>query len=86
MSNEEIRCELKELRQKGNMTDRKKALAEKYKKAIAILPSYEARIMTLYYIDRRTHGEIAREIYYSVDTVKRILKRGIAMLSKNSEK
>ena len=80
MSNEDIRRELKELRKRSGKATLKEALIAKYTGAIALLPPFEARVLTAYYIEHKTHDRIAGEIYYSPDTVRRILKRGIAML------
>ena len=81
MSGEDIRCELRELRKKRGGKADKGALIAKYTNAIALLPSFEAQILRAYYIEHKTHEQIAAEIFYSPDTVRRILKRGILMLS-----
>lgn len=82
MSGEEIRGELKALRKKsGEVMCDKVAMARKYEEKIALLPSFEAKVMTLYFIKGKTYEEIAIEIFYSKDTVRRIIKRGIAMLA-----
>lgn len=80
MSREEIRRELKLLRSRKVRARDKEELKSKYTDAIALLPPFEAHIMREYYLEHRTHEQIAAEIYYSADTVRRILKRGITML------
>ena len=85
MSNEDIKRELKEIRRKSGTSVEKRVLAEKYKKAIALLPPFEAQILQMYYIDGMTHERIARKVYYSADSVRRILKRGIGMLAEKTK-
>ena len=83
MSGEDIKRELKLLRKKsGSPPCDKEKLKARYEKAIAMLPPFEAQILRAYYIEGKTHDEIAGEIYYSSDTVRRIIKRGIDLLAK----
>ena len=84
MGFDEVRKELKQLRQKsGKQINGKELLKIKYQNAIEALPPFESKILKLYFIDGKTYGEIAVEVFYSVDTVRRIIKRGIGMLRDN---
>ncbi len=81
MGFDEVRKELKLLRQKsGKKLEGKERLRTKYRTAIELLPPFECKILIAYFIDGKTYNEIAAEVFYSVDTVRRIIKRGIGML------
>ena len=82
MSGEDIKRELKCLRKKSGKRCDKTELLAKYRDMISGLPSFEARVLRAYYLEGKTHGQIAKDIYYSADTVRRILSRGIEMLVK----
>ncbi len=83
MSKDDVLKDLREVRRKcgGLSASERLAVLEKYRDTIKALPELEAQVLSAYYIDGKTHGEVAAEIYYSTDTVRRILKRGIAMLA-----
>lgn len=82
MSSEDIRKELKLLRRKTCKVNNKEDLKKKYEGAIAMLPPSLVRVMNLYYIEGKSYGEIAGEIFYSSDTVRRRVRQGEDMLAK----
>lgn len=57
-------------------------IEEKYMAAIFSLPSLEARIIVELYINGKTQDEVARDIFYSKDTVVRRADAAIEKIAK----